>query len=727
MRITSDSLNTHLVCLLCSLIVFGACGNHQNPPTMESQMYRHVLALTAPVAPRHPKTLTAHGQTRTDDYYWLNERENPDVLTYLEAENSYRKGVMSHLKQYQEKLFEELKGRIKQTDMSVPYFDNGYFYSTRYEEGREYPVYLRRKDSVGAQEEILLDVNVLAEGFDYYTIGDLAVSPDNTLLAYSEDTLSRRIYTLKFKNLITGELSSDSIPNTDGYAVWANDNKTVFYLTKNLQTLRPEKIWRHTLGTDPAQDVMIWHETDESFYPFVYKTKSKKYLVQGSVQTLTTEFRILEADNPTGTFRVFQPRERGLEYRIHHANDQWYVITNLDAKNFRLMQCSEQQTAKEYWKEFIPHRPDVLLEDLDVFDDYLVLSERIKGIRTLRVLGNDGTDHDIDFGEDAYVAYPTNNFRLDTDTLRIAYQSMTTPPTVYDYDMNTRQKTLLKQTEVLGGFDPAHYTSRRIFATARDGAQVPISLVYRKDTPIDGSEPCLLYGYGSYGASMDPSFNHTRLTLLDRGFVFAIAHIRGGEEMGRQWYEDGRLLKKKNTFTDFIDCGQYLIDQKYAARDGLFAFGGSAGGLLMGAVVNMRPDLWKGVIAAVPFVDVVTTMLDTSIPLTTGEFDEWGNPADSAFYNYILSYSPYDNVEPKDYPAMLVTTGLHDSQVQYWEPAKWVAKLRALKTDHNPLLLYCNMETGHGGASGRFERLHETAMEWAFVLDLAGKAKDAPN
>ncbi len=691
----------------------------QNP--MPSEMYPKAVALQPPVAAKKQKELTIHGDTRIDNYYWLNDRTNEEVINHLTAENTYRDEVMSHLKDYQDKLFEELKGRIKQTDMSVPYLDNGYHYITKHEEGKEYPIYIRTKNAAQAQEEVLLDVNVLAADHEYFQIGDLAVSPSNDILAYSEDTLSRRIYTLRFKDINTGKLYPESIQNTDGYGVWGNDNETVFYLTKDAQTLRPDKIWRHKLGTDQSQDVMIWHEADDTFYPFIFKSKSKKYLIQGSSQTLSTEFRILEADNPNGEFRMFQPRERDLEYSIEHMDDNWYVKTNLNAKNFRLLKCPETKTTKEQWVEVIPHREDVLLEDMELFSDYIVLSERINGIRNLRIMHQDGAEHYVDFGEDAYVAYATTNLEFNTDILRIAYQSMTTPSTVYDYNMQSREKKLLKQTEVLGGFNPANYVSERIYATARDGAKVPVSIVYHKDTPIDATSPCLLYAYGSYGASMDPSFSHTRLSLLDRGFVWAIAHIRGGEEMGRHWYEDGKLLKKKNTFNDFIDCGQYLIENKYSAPDNLFAMGGSAGGLLMGAVVNMKPELWKGVIAAVPFVDVITTMLDENIPLTTGEYDEWGNPNDKTSYDYMLSYSPYDNVEAKDYPAMMVTTGLHDSQVQYWEPAKWVAKLREMKTDKNPLVMYCNMETGHGGASGRFERLRETAMEWAFLIDLAGK------
>lgn len=688
-----------------------------------SEMYARAVASDnpAPQAKKIEKQLEKHGDVRVDNYYWLNERENPDVVTYLEEENAYRENVMAHLKDYQDKLFEEIKGRIKQTDMSVPYRYNGYYYFTRYEEGNEYPIYSRKEGSLEADEEIMLDVNKLAEGYDYYQVAGRDVSPDNKILAYGEDTLSRRIYTLKFMNLETGEYYPEEILNTTGGATWAADSKTVFYVTKDPMTLRPEKIWRHTLGSDPANDVMIYHETDETFIPFIYKTKSEKYIVQGSFHTLMREYRILESDNPTGDFRMFVPRQRDLEYSIDHYGGKFYIVTNLEAENFRLMECPVDKTSVDHWKEVIPHRDDVLLEGIDIFKDYLVLSERKYGITELRIRPWDGEEHYIDFGEDAYVAYTSINPDFDTESLRIGYQSMTTPNTTYDYNMRTRDKELLKQEEVLGGFDPADYKSERVFATARDGEKVPVSIVYHKDTKIDGTAPCLLYGYGSYGASMNPTFSSTRLSLLDRGFVWATAHIRGGEEMGRRWYLDGKKFNKKNTFTDFIDCGKYLVENQYSAKDNLFAMGGSAGGLLMGAVINLEPDMWKGVIAAVPFVDVVTTMLDESIPLTTGEYDEWGDPNQKDFYDYIKSYSPYDNIARTDYPAMLVTTGFHDSQVQYFEPAKWVAKLREYKTDDNPLIMYCNMETGHGGASGRFERFKETAMEWAFLLDLAGK------
>ncbi len=707
--------------LLMVAVVLNACKQQTDSTENLSLMYQK-SDLPAPAAKKIPKELTIHGDTRIDEYYWLNERENPEMIAYLEAENAYKDNMMSHLKDFQEKLYQEMRGRIKEDDQSVPYKDNGYFYLTRYEQGQEYAIYARKKGSLEAPEEIMLNVNEMAKGYSFYNIAGLSVSPDNKILAYGEDTLSRRIYTIKFKNLETGEMIQDEIPGTTGGAVWAADNKTVFYTVKD-ESLRPFKVFRHKLGTPSSQDVEIWHETDATFMTFAYKTKSKKYLVIGSFQTLSNEYRVLDASKPDGQFRIIQPRERNLEYSIDHYGDKFYIRTNLDAKNFRLMATPENATTKENWKEVIPHREDVLLEGMDLFEDYLVLSERKNGITQLRIRPWQGTEHYIDFGEDAYMAYTTTNPEFSSEELRIGYQSLTTPPTTYDYNMKTKAFTKLKQQEVLGGFDPANYKSERVYATAKDGVKIPISIVYPKDFKKDGSQPLLLYGYGSYGNSMDPYFSSGRLSLLDRGFAFAIAHIRGGEEMGRHWYEDGKLLKKKNTFTDFIDCAEFLVAEKYAAKDNLFAMGGSAGGLLMGAVVNMRPDLWKGVVAAVPFVDVITTMLDESIPLTTGEFDEWGNPKDKEYYDYMKSYSPYDNVEAKAYPSIMVTTGLHDSQVQYWEPAKWVARLREKKTDKNPLILHTNMSAGHGGSSGRFEALKETAMEYAFLLDLAGRAE----
>jgi len=712
--------------LLMAIAFFAACNQDSNQTESTSAMYEKT-DIQPPTAKKVAKELTIHGDTRIDNYYWLNEREDPEVIAYLEAENEYKDKMLEHTKEFQEKLFEEMKGRIKEEDQSVPYKDNGYFYMTRYEEGQEYPIYSRKKETLEAPEEVMLNVNEMAEPYDFYNVAGLSVSPDNKLLAFGVDTLSRRIYTLKFKNLETGEILEDEIPGTQAGYAWANDNLTIFYVAKDPQTLRGYKIMKHKLGESAEQDEEIFVEEDETYFSYVYRTKSDKYIIIGSTTTLSQEYRILEADNPDGQFRVFQPRERGLEYDIAHFEDKFYIRTNMDAKNFRLMEVAENATNKENWKEVIPNRDDVLLEGMDIFKDYLVLSERKNGITQIRVRPWSGEEHYIDFPEEAYVAYTSVNPQFDTEQLRLGYQSMTTPNTTYDYNMRTKEFNMLKQQEVLGDFDPSNYETERVMIEARDGAKVPVSIVYRKGFEKNGKSPLLLYGYGSYGASMDPSFSSARLSLLDRGFAYAIAHIRGGEEMGRQWYEDGKLLNKKNTFTDFIDVGEWLLENNYTNQEKLFAMGGSAGGLLMGAVVNMRPDMWKGVVAAVPFVDVVTTMLDESIPLTTFEYDEWGNPNNKEYYEYIKSYSPYDNVEAKDYPAMLVTTGLHDSQVQYWEPAKWVAKLREMKTDNNPLIMHTNMEAGHGGASGRFRRLKETAMQYAFVLDLAGKNEEFKN
>ncbi|MFK8101419.1 MAG: S9 family peptidase [Saprospiraceae bacterium] len=686
-----------------------------------------------PLAKKVDKELSIHGDTRIDPYFWMKlsdeqkNAENPDqqtqeVLSYLNAENDYTEKVLAHTADFQEKLYDEIVGRIKQDDQSVPYKDNGYYYLTRYEEGKEYPIYARKKESLDAPEEIMLNVNDLAKDYSYYQVAGRSVSSNNEILAYGEDTLSRRIYKIKFKNLVTGEHLKDEIPNTSGSCVWANDNQHVFYTVKD-EALRSFKIFRHRLGTAATDDKLIYHEADETFSTFCYKTKSKKFLIIGSFATLTREYQILDANNPTGEFKIFEPRNRDLklEYDISHYGDKFYIRTNLEAQNFRLMETPINATSRDNWKEVLPHRKDVLLEDMDIFNNFLVLSERKNGITQLRIRPWEGEEHYIDFGEDAYLAYTSVNPQFDTDILRLGYTSMTVPNSTYDYNMSSKKMNLLKQQEVIGDFDSNNYKSERLYATGRDGTKIPISLVYRKGYQKDGKNPLLLYGYGSYGASMDPYFSSVRLSLLDRGFAFAIAHIRGGEEMGRHWYEDGKLLNKKNTFNDFIDCGEYLIEEKYTGKGHLYAMGGSAGGLLMGAVVNMRPDLWSGIIAAVPFVDVISTMLDETIPLTTGEFDEWGNPKDKAYYDYIKTYSPYDNVTKKEYPPMLVTTGLHDSQVQYWEPAKWVAKLRDLKTDQHPLLLHTNMEAGHGGASGRFRRYKETALEYAFFLDLAGK------
>ncbi len=689
---------------------------------MTTQSCKTFNEMEAPVAAKKPKELTIHGHTRVDNYYWLKERENSDVIAYLEAENSYRESKMKGTEKFQKDLFDEIVGRIKQTDESVPYLDNGYYYYARFEEGKEYPIYCRKRGTLDAKEEVLANVNEMAKGYSYYNARGFSVSPNNRFMAIGIDTVSRRKYTIYIKDLETGEMLTDEIPLTTGGASWANDNKTLFYTQKDDATLRSKAIFRHTMGTDAKEDVMVFEEKDETFSTYVFKSKSKDYMIIGSSSTLTNEYRFQSADSPEGEFSIVQTRERGLEYSISHFKDHFYLITNLDAKNFRLMKTPVSKTEKENWQEVIAHREDVFLEGIEIFKDFLVIEERKEGLIHLRVIRWDsGEEYYIEMGEEVYTAYISTNLDFDSKLLRYSYTSLTTPNSTFDYQLETHEKTLLKQEEVLGGnFDPANYETKRLYADADDGKKVPMSIVYRKGLELDGNNPTLLYGYGSYGATMDPSFRSSRLTLLDRGFVFALAHIRGSQIYGRQWYEDGKLLKKVNTFTDFNDCAEHLIKENYTSPDHLYALGGSAGGLLMGAVVNMQPELYKGVIAAVPFVDVVTTMLDEDIPLTTSEYDEWGNPNEEKYYKYMLSYSPYDQVEARDYPNLLVTTGLHDSQVQYWEPAKWVAKLRELKSDDNLLVMYCNMETGHGGASGRFERYKETAMEFAFLFQLEG-------
>ncbi len=675
--------------------------------------------------PPHPqkinKELNMHGDTRTDPYYWLNERENPAVLDYLKAENKYLDTVMHDSRPQQELIFNELVGRIKQDDATVPYLDNGYFYYSRYEKGKEYPIYCRKKGSLDASEEILINVNDLAKGFSYYSVSSISVSPDNTILAYSVDTVSRRKYEVRLKNLVTGAELPDRIPETTGGVAWANDNKTFFYTRTNTVTLRSEKIFKHTLAQAPDTDPLVFFESDETFSTGISRTKSGKYLLISSNSTLSSEYQFLNADNPGGSFAVFQPRERNHEYSVDHFGDQFYIRTNWQSPNFKLMKTALDQTGSENWMDVIPHRADVLLEGFELFNTYLVIEERIKGLTQLRIMDvAAGTEHYLDFGEETYTASISVNRVFDTNLLRFSFSSLTTPGSTFDYNMATREKKLLKQQEVMGGFDPAAYEAKRLYADARDGVKVPVSLVYKKGIELNGKNPCLLYAYGSYGSSSNPGFSSDRLSLLDRGFVFAIVHIRGGQEMGRYWYEDGKLLKKKNTFTDFIDAGDFLVRQGYTSPEHLCAMGGSAGGLLMGAIVNMRPDLFKAVVAHVPFVDVVTTMLDTSIPLTTAEYDEWGNPNIKEYYDYMLSYSPYDQVKKQNYPAILVTTGLHDSQVQYFEPAKWVARLRELKTDDNILLLKVNMEAGHGGVSGRFQRYRETSLVYAFLFNQVG-------
>ncbi len=669
-----------------------------------------------------PIPLEAHGHVRLDPFFWLRERDNPEVRNYLRAENAYLDAVLAHTRPLQERLFEEIKGRIKQTDVSVPYRRGPFLYYTRTEDGREYPIHCRRP-SPEAPEQVLLDVNQLARGHDYYAVNARAPSPQHDLLAFAADTRGDRVHTIRFKNLTTGAMLEDEVAGASGYLAWANDNRTLFYTVVHPTTLRSYRVYRHTLGADPAADVLVYEEPDPEFSVGVSKTKTHAYLFIASFQTVTSEYRYLSADDPTGEPQLFLPRRHSHEYDLEHFGSHFYIRTNDGAVNFRLMRTPTADPSRERWEEVIPQRPDVLLEGIEVFRDHLVVEERHRGLMRLRVRPWSGRgEHDVTFDEPAYVARLAENFELDTTAVRFAYASLTTPPSVYDYDMVVGTRTLLKREEVLGDFDPEHYRTERLYATAPDGVEVPISLVYRKELRRRGGNPLLLYGYGAYGISSDPQFNSARLSLLDRGFVYAIAHVRGGEDLGRPWYDGGRLLNKRNTFTDYIACAEHLIGEGYADRAQLFGLGGSAGGMLMGTVVNLRPDLFRGVIAHVPFVDVLTTMLDETLPLTTGEYDEWGDPRDHAFYQYILSYSPYDNVEPKPYPHLLVTTGLYDSQVQYWEPAKWVAKLRSMRTADRRLLLRTNMVAGHLGASGRYRAYREIALDYAFLLDLVGIA-----
>ena len=680
--------------------------------------------LSAPKATKKPHPMTIHGHTRIDDYYWLNNRENQEVIDYLNAENAYTDKVMAQLENKKNQLFEEMKGRIKEKDESVPYKNGSYFYYSKFVEGGEYPVYCRKFQSLDAPEEIILDGNLMAQGHNYFSIGGFEVSDNEEILAFGLDTLRRRNYILKFKNLKTGQVYAENIPNTEGgsYA-WAADNKTFFYVVRDQQTLLGNKVYKHTLGTDPKNDVLVYEEKNNQYYMGIGRMKSKKYIAIYSEQNgIATEYQLINASTPDVAPQTFLKRQNGLEYYLEHFENKFFIRTNYgDSPNYQLMEVNEKLGGNpKNWKTRIAHRKDVFFEGLEVFKNHLVIQERKEGLIQLRIIDQKTQkEHFLDFGEPTYDAYIGTNPEFDTNTLRYGYNSMTTPNSTFDYDMNTKTKILKKEQEVLGGFDKSNYKTERIYVTARDGAKVPVSIVYHKNTRLDGTSPLLQYAYGSYGASMDASFSSTRLSLLNRGFVYAICHIRGGQEMGRHWYEDGKMFKKINTFNDFVDCSKGLIAKKYTNPEQLFAMGGSAGGLLMGAIINQAPELYKGVVAAVPFVDVVTTMLDESIPLTTGEFEEWGNPKNKASYDYMLSYSPYDNVERKKYPNMLVTTGLHDSQVQYWEPAKWVAKLRDYKTDQNTLLLYTDMTSGHGGASGRFSALKNTALMYTFLLDLA--------
>lgn len=674
-----------------------------------------------PIAKKIPKELKIHDDVRLDDYFWLNNRKDKEVIKYLKAENSYYDKITSKYKDFEVKLFEEMKARIKEDDESVPYKYNGYWYIVKYETGKDYPIYIRRKESLDNPDELLFDCNKMAQGHEYFKLVGLSVSPDNSMISFGIDLTGRRNYTLQVKSLITDEIFSDAIKNTTGSATWANDNETLFYTKKDVKTLRSDKIYKHKLGKSTKTDNVVFHEKDDTYGVAIYKSKSKKYLIIACYSTLTNEYHILNADTPDGEFKVFQERIRGLEYSISHYGGEFYIVTNLDnSVNFKLMKTNEDATFIENWTDVIPHRDEVLLEDIDIFKDFLVVSERTNGLNLIRIMRWDGkADYYLPFDNETYTAYTSTNVEFDTNILRYGYNAMTTPSSSIDFNMVTKEKTVLKEQEVLGGqFDKDNYESERLWAIAADGTKIPMSMIYRKGIKKDAKNPVLMYAYGSYGHTIDPYFSSIRLSLLDRGFIYVIAHIRGGEYLGRPWYENGKLLQKKNTFSDFIECSKFLIKEKYTSPKHLYALGGSAGGLLIGAIINEAPELYHGVIAAVPFVDVVTTMLDDTIPLTTGEYDEWGNPNDKTYYDYIKSYSPYDNVKAQKYPNILVTTGLHDSQVQYWEPAKWVAKLRDKKTDDSILLLKTNMKAGHGGASGRFEALKEDAEEYAFLLDL---------
>lgn len=682
-----------------------------------------------PKAAVRPTELTAFGEARIDNYFWLRERENPEVIAYLKAENDYVAEVMAPRKDLADKLFNEMKGRIKQNDDTAPYLWNGYWYFVRHVEDGEYPLYCRNADG-GDAEQIMLDGNALnktmsaSDGQGYFAMRGVKVAPDTRRVVYGIDTEGRRFYDLRIKDLETGEVLPEVIEKTTGNVAWALDSGTLYYGRQDPETLRSYQIWRHRLGTPGADDELVFEEADDTFDVSVHRSKSDRYIFIVSHQTVSSEWRYLDAEDPQAKLQVFQPRQRDLEYGVEHQGDRFLVLTNHKARNFRLMECPLDATGLTDWVEVVPHRDDVYLEELEVFDKWLVLDERYDGLSHLRVLPMaGGREHRLEFSDPTYTVWLDINLDMDSDVLRFGYESMTRPTSIYNYNLHTHERGLLKRTEVLGDFDPANYESEYVQVEARDGTQVPVSLVYRKGFERNGQSPLLLYAYGSYGYSMEAGFSGSRLSLLDRGFVYAIAHVRGGEEKGRAWYEEGKLLNKKNTFYDFIDCGRQLVRDGYTTEDRLFAMGGSAGGLLMGAVANMAPDLWRGLIAQVPWVDVVTTMQDADIPLTTSEYDEWGNPANEEYYHYMLSYSPYDQVEAKDYPALLVTAGLHDSQVQYWEPAKWVAKLRAMKTDSNLLLLQTNMEAGHGGASGRFRRLKETALSYTFLCHLTGITK----
>lgn len=674
-----------------------------------------------PSAKKIPKELKKFDSKRVDNYFWLKNRDDPKVIEYLEKENDYFKKMTSDTEDFQETIYNEIKKKIKEDDQSVPYFLNGYWYLTKYQKNKNYPIYLRRKSDLNSKDQILFDCNLLAEGYEYFNLSNIKISPNNKFAAYSVDTLSRRLYTIRIKNLHTGEVLNDQIINTSGGFAWANDNKTLFYTNRDSDTLRNDKILRHVIGTKSKDDKIVFHEKDNTFYTSVSKSKSNKFIIISSHSTLTSEFQFLDANKPLDNFRLFNQRKRGLEYSINHYEKFFYIITNIDnAKNYKLMKTPIGGTEYENWINVIDHRKDVLIEGIDIFKNYLVISERANGLNRINVRKwDDSESYYLDFKSETFSSYTTTNVDFDTNILRYGFNSLTQPPSIIDFNMSSKKKTIRKQQQVLDdNFKNKNYISERIWSQSEDGTKIPISLVYKKGLIKNNKNPLLLYGYGSYGNTIDPYFSVSRLSLLDRGFVFAIAHVRGSEYMGRKWYDEGKLLKKTNTFKDFITCTKHLISEGYTNTNQTYAYGGSAGGLLMGSVINMEPELYNGVIAAVPFVDVLTTMLDETIPLTTGEYDEWGNPNNEEFYNYILSYSPYDNVKKMKYPNLLVTTGLYDSQVQYWEPAKWVAKLRELKVGENLLLLKTNMDSGHGGASGRFDALKEVAREYVFLFSL---------
>ncbi|MDP9083575.1 MAG: S9 family peptidase [Pseudomonadota bacterium] len=674
-----------------------------------------------PVAPIVPHTVVSPHGTRTDPYYWLRDdtRTNPDVLAYLHAENAYREACLGGLKPLENELYEEIISRLKQDDATVPYRKSGYWYNTRYEPGKEHPIFARRLESLEAAEEVLLDANLLAVGHEYYRIGSVEISPDNSWLAFCEDTVGRRQYTLRFKNLLTGEMLANAIADVEPDLAWANDNRTILYVQKDPETLLGLYVKKHRLDQHPSDDVLVFQQKDMSFYTGVSKSKSEQFIFIHMESTVSSEWRYAHADDPSLKFNTFLPHERDHEYQVEHLGDAFVIRTNWQARNFRVMRVPIGREGKrEEWRDLAPHRDDTFIEDFEVFTEFLALSVRSGGLSKVAItpVTATGAEFFIESGEAAYATWLSVNPEMDSHLVRYAYSSLTTPTTIYDYDVRTGEKTLLKRDPVMGSFDSANYQTEFLLAPARDGTLIPISLVYRRGCPLDGSAPMLQYAYGAYGLSCDPTFSSAHLTLLDRGFLYAIAHVRGGQEMGRAWYDHGRLLHKMNSFTDFIDVTRHLVARRYAARTKIFAMGGSAGGLLVGAVANLSPDDYRGIIAQVPFVDVVTTMLDDTIPLTTNEYDEWGNPEERKFYEYMLGYSPYDNVRAQQYPAMFLTTGLWDSQVQYYEPVKWLAKLRALKTDRNFLFLHIDMDAGHGGKSGRFQRYREIAMQYAFIL-----------